>query len=96
MGVLASCISAFVTVNRVGFALEGAWCAFDRIYYDSLYGQLKTTPPRWEGLEKSKNTLGNITTFCGQLSENPFNETDLENPFSILQASCSLKDEREV
>jgi hypothetical protein len=48
--VLACCISGFVTVNRFGFALEGSRCAFDRIYYDALYGQLKNSIPRWEGL----------------------------------------------
>ena len=34
-------MSAFVMVNRFGFALNGAMCAFDRIYYDTLEGQLK-------------------------------------------------------
>ena len=49
LGILACCISAFVSVNRFGFALEGAWCAVDRIYYDSLYGQLKNSEPMWKG-----------------------------------------------
>ena len=34
-------MSAFVMVNRFGFALNGAMCALDRIYYDTLEGQLK-------------------------------------------------------
>ena len=50
LGVLACCISGFVTVNRFGFALEGSRCAFDRIYYDALYGQLKNGEPRWKGI----------------------------------------------
>ena len=52
MGVLACCISGFVTVNRFGFALEGSRCAFDRIYYDALYGQLKNSETRWRGVNK--------------------------------------------
>ena len=56
LGILACCISAFVSVNRFGFALEGAWCAVDRIYYDSLYGQLKTSEPKWEGFAQVNTT----------------------------------------
>ena len=64
MGIFACCISAFYTVNRFGFALEGAWCAIDRIYYDSLYGQLKDTEDRWDGIKNTKNILDNIYSFC--------------------------------
>ena len=67
LGVLACCISAFVSVNRFGFTIEGAWCAFDRIYYDSLYGQLKNKGERWEGLDNTKNTLNDITNFCDSI-----------------------------
>ena len=55
LGILACCISGFVIVNRFGFALEGARCAFDRIYYDALNGQLKINQPRWEGYTETKN-----------------------------------------
>ena len=34
LGILACCIAGFVSVNRFGFAVEGSWCAVDRIYYD--------------------------------------------------------------
>ena len=60
LGMLACCISAFVTVNRFGFALEGSWCAIDRIYYDITKGQLKITEPRWEGFS---NITGILNTF---------------------------------
>ena len=62
LGMLACCISAFVTVNRFGFALEGSWCAIDRIYYDITKGQLKITEPRWEG-------FGNITGILDTFSK---------------------------
>ena len=63
LGILACCVSAFVTANRFGFALEGAWCAVDRVYYDSLYGQLKTSEPKFEGMEDLKNLAYNLTDF---------------------------------
>ena len=74
LGILACCISAFVTVNRFGFALEGSWCAIDRFYYDSFKGQLKETKPRWEGLETTKQILENIGIFSKILKDNLNND----------------------
>ena len=76
LGILACCISAFYTVNRFGFALEGAWCAVDRIYYDSLYGQLKTFEPKWEGFSVVNTTSRNMFSFYEFVREN---KSDLEN-----------------
>mgnify|MGYP007070198760 CR=1 FL=1 len=69
LGILACCISAFVTVNRFGFALEGSWCAVDRIYYDSRYGQLKDSSPRWEGFTQTKEILDDINEFYKNIKE---------------------------
>ena len=74
LGILACCISAFVTVNRFGFALEGAWCAFDRIYYDALYGQLIENGERWEGLKNTKTILTNIASFTSSIPSINYNE----------------------
>ena len=52
LGILACCIAGCVSVNRFGFALEGARCALDRIYYDSVNGQLNQIDedePKWKG-----------------------------------------------
>ena len=57
LGLLACCISGFVTTNRFGFALEGSYCSFERFYYDSIYGQLKETYPRWEGFNNISKLL---------------------------------------
>ena len=68
LGVLACCISAFVTVNRFGFALEGAWCAVDRIYYDSFYGQLKDSNHKWKGIDKTLSIFENIIELCDAIN----------------------------
>ena len=52
LGMLACCISAFVSLNRFGFALDGALCSFDRIYYDFKNGQLESKYPKWTGFIK--------------------------------------------
>ena len=67
LGMLACCISGFVTTNRFGFALEGSWCAMDRIYYDSLNGQLKNTYPKWEGFESIYENFTKLNDFHKKL-----------------------------
>ena len=63
LGLLACCISGFVTTNRFGFALEGSYCSFERFYYDSIYGQLKENYPKWEGLENLSKILEKLNEF---------------------------------
>ena len=77
LGILACCISAFVSINRFGFALEGAWCAVDRIYYDSLYGQLKNSEPKWEGFDKITNISTSLYHFANYIKENNDWKNDL-------------------
>ena len=86
LGVLACCISAFVTVNRFGFALQGTWCGISRMYYDSKFGQLKLNTPRWEGFTNITNILDQLNKF----SESIYNKdkegslnTDL-NKFEVV------------
>ena len=67
-GIIACCISAFVTVNRFGFALEGSRCAVDRIYYDSKYGQLKLSQPRWEGFKNVSRILNYFDIFIDNVT----------------------------
>ena len=57
LGILACCISAFVSVNRFGFAIEGTWCALDRIYYDIINGQLTENQPKWSRMDSDSITL---------------------------------------
>ena len=87
LGILACCISAFVSVNRFGFALEGAWCAVDRIYYDSLYGQLKNSEPKWEGFDKINEISENLYKFYNNIP----NDQNLESTTSdeLCKYKCS-------
>ena len=62
-GMLACCISGCVSVNRFGFAIEGARCALDRLYYDSINGQLKTNEPKWKGFQNAYDLLNNFNSF---------------------------------
>ena len=62
LGVLACCIAGFVTANRLGFASYGVECASERIYYDLLNGQLKSTYPKWEGISDTKNYINGLNS----------------------------------
>ena len=77
-GVLACCIAGFVTANRFGFASYGIQCAYERIYYDSIYGQLKKTYPKWEGFDNLENVKNLLTNFITILEKNDYN-LPLEN-----------------
>ena len=82
LGVLACCISAFVSVNRFGFAIDGAWCAVDRIYYDIKYGQLKTTQPKWEGFNNLTNIIKNFNKFISNIP----NASEVSNPDDFTES----------
>ena len=69
-GMLACCISGCVSVNRFGFAIEGARCALDRLYYDSINGQLKTNEPKWNGFKNSYDLLNNFYSFISNAITN--------------------------
>ena len=63
LGISACCISAFAKVYRFYCIIEGTWCAIDRIYYDSLYGQLKTSEPKWKGFQSLNELSSNLSDF---------------------------------
>ena len=80
LGMISFCICAFVSVNRFGFALEGAWCSLDRIYYDFKNGQLKASPPRWIGLQELKKALDSFQIFEASINpQNAQTKLDLTN-----------------
>ena len=91
-GMLACCISGCVSVNRFGFAIEGAWCAFDRLYYDSLHGQLKTTEPKWKGFENANKILFNLETFIRGIASK---KNSLDNSMFIFTdfSTCISEEE---
>ena len=91
LGILACCIAGCVSVNRFGFALEGARCAVDRIYYDIIYGQLKVDEPKWKGLDNFNDILNELIDFTLPKNinyENPLTkdikelELDIKNKYS--------------
>ena len=56
-GIIACCISGIVIVVRFGKYVRVAQCGYERIYYDSQFGQLKDSYPRWEGLHNNSLKL---------------------------------------
>lgn len=59
LGILACCISGFISGNRFGYAIEGTWCALDRIYYDIIEGPIVKSDQKWKGLPGTdEKTIG--------------------------------------
>ena len=79
LGILACCISGFVTANRFGFAIDGSYCSFERFYYDSKFGQLKDTYPKWEGFTKMMDNLKSLEDFV-----KAFDTSSSHNIYNIL------------
>ena len=87
LGILACCISGFVTTNRFGFALEGSYCSFERFYYDSLYGQLKETYPKWEGFESIENNFTDLISFLNSINVYNINNLLKETDLNLVRSS---------
>ena len=59
LGILGCCISGFISGNRFGYAIEGTWCALDRIYYDIIEGPIVKSDQKWKGLPGTdEKTIG--------------------------------------
>ena len=91
-GMLACCIAGCVSVNRFGFAIEGTRCALDRIYYDSLNGQLKTTTPKWKGFNEANHLFNNLTEFIKKVKDFELWEGKIQisDPFVALNKCIVL------
>ena len=81
-GVFACCISGFVTSYEFSNKVQAIQCVYDRIYYDSIFGEIKKNETKWEGLEKNRNgIIENFTKFLyindGEIDKysSPFNFT---------------------
>ena len=66
-GILACIIAGFVSANRLGFALNGIQCAYERIYYDSINGQMKDSYPKWMGFKNANDTINLFKNILGKL-----------------------------
>ena len=80
-GVIACCISGFVVINRFGFALKGTQCSYERVYYDSEFGQIKDSFPRWEGLKNNTIKLNQSKDFIEYISGK--NSSEIKNYFNL-------------
>ena len=90
LGVLACCISAFVYADNFYNEIEGAWCAFERIYYDSLYGQLKTSEPMWEGFESVTELSNKLSDFYAFIKNNKWENILIPNDEWTFNESLAL------
>lgn len=58
-GIIACCISGIVINTRFAKYTRVVQCAYERVYYDSEYGQIQYETPKWEGLQKNTLKLKN-------------------------------------
>ena len=76
-GVFACCISGFVTSHRFSNKIQTTKCVYERIYYDSIFGEIKKDDTKWVGLEKNRE--GIIENF----KEFLFIKEEYDSPFNF-------------
>ena len=79
-GLIACCISGFVMTNRFASIVRAVQCAYERIYYDSQFGQLKDTFPKWEGLQINSLKIEESKKFIDNIN-NKITNDDISNYF---------------
>ena len=68
-GMIACCISGFVYLYRFNIDLNGATCAFEKVFYDMKEGQMKKDYPKWEGLESISWKIKNLSGFINKVKK---------------------------
>ena len=79
-GVFACCISGFVTSHYFSNKVQTTKCVYERVYYDSKYGEIKKNSRKWEGLENNRQDI--IKKFEEFLYINGTDDYDLPFNFS--------------
>ena len=62
-GILACCVSGFITSHYFQKKVSAIKCIYERIYYDSEYGELKAEDSKWKGLKKRNELIGKFHDF---------------------------------
>lgn len=68
-GIIACCISGIVTSVRFGKYVKATQCGYERIYYDSQFGQLKDSYPRWEGFYNNSLKLSESLKLINRIKD---------------------------
>ena len=81
-GVFACCISGIVTSYNFNNMVGSIKCAYERIYYDSQYGELKTSSTKWKGFKNNDNLF------------NEYKKIINSNNYTALEINSEWKTER--
>ena len=76
-GVLACCVSGILVSINFGKKVTATNCIYERIYYDSKYGELKNET-KWVGLENTKDLIEGLKAF---VNNNHHMDSDVEKEY---------------
>ena len=82
-GVFACCISGFVTSHNFSNKVETTKCIYERVYYDSIYGEINKDNP-WEGLIQKQDIITKFEDFL-------INENNYKFSFDLNDESVWIK-----
>ena len=63
-GIFACSISGFITSHYFQKKVSTIKCMYERIYYDSEYGELKTEGSKWKGLKEKNEIIQKFRDFA--------------------------------
>jgi len=75
-GIFACCVSGFITSYNFANKLGTIKCAYERVYYDSIYGEIQSNSTKWEGLTSRETITETLRTFL-------VNEIEYNKPFEF-------------
>ena len=85
-GVFACCISGFVTSHNFSIKVESTKCIYERIYYDSIFGEInkenkdnKKIDTPWVGLNERQRIIDNFGDFLIKNKNNYYFSFNLDN-----------------
>ena len=79
--MFACCVSGFITSNNFKNMVGSVKCAYERIYYDSQYGELKQKETKWEGLKINGKEKENLITKYTEIIKNNYKLVDIQDNF---------------
>ena len=97
-GIFACCISGLVVVSRFGKYIKVTKCTYERVYYDSEFGQLTDSSLKWEGLQNNslklsnlKKTVNNIKNISESENDKNSNSNEISPPISSSDSSSEIQ-----
>ena len=88
-GIFACCVSGFITSYNFANKLGTIKCAYERVYYDSIYGEIQSNSTKWEGLTSRETITESLRTFL--VNNENYTKIDVFDSTQVLQFGAAAQ-----